>query len=169
MPCGGNGVGMNRIRLFLVSLFALFALFGLSAPSSAEEDVETVETVETVEVAEEADVPDGGGVLSAELMALFPIVILVSSLVLGPGASDRLKKLLPGLVTIAVSVIYFLVDTFPGFGVQVVASVGGLSVLATQLYPFLSSVIETVTGKTLNQLTGPGVVGREPSEVVEGD
>lgn len=106
------------------------------------------------------------------LIALFPLVILISSLVLGPAASERAKAILPAAVGIIVAVIYFIVDAFPGFGADLLVEVGALVALAMRLYEPLSAIIRVVTGlfgreRSLNQLTGPGVVGR--GGYIEGD
>ena len=87
-------------------------------------------------------------------------------------ASDKVKAVLPAAVGVIVAGIYFVVDTFPGFGADLLVEVGALIALSMRLYEPLSGLIRIVSDlfgreKELNELTGPGFVGR--GGYIEGD
>lgn len=92
-----------------------------------------------------------------DLAAWFPIVILAASVLLGSEAADKVKKALPAILSIVVAVVYFIVDTWPGFGAELLVSVGALMALSYKGYDALNSILQLLPGgKGLNDLTGPG-------------
>lgn len=95
------------------------------------------------------------------LLAMFPLVILVSSIVLRPEAAETVKRVVPLVISGAVSVLYFAVENFPGWDWDLLVSVGGLLVLATGAYEPITALLKLITkGRGLNDLTGPGLIGQ---------
>jgi len=98
--------------------------------------------------------------IEANLVALAPLVVLISSFVLSPEASDRLKRLVPLVVSAAVTILTFVVTEFPGAGfgsaVEVVGNIALVTGIAVAIYSSISAAIPGA--KSLNELTGPGVV-----------
>jgi hypothetical protein len=95
--------------------------------------------------------------VTVQLAALFPWVILASSLVLSPDHHAAVKRLIPGAITVIASGIYFVVEGWPGLGTEVVAGIGSLAALSLTAYQPVSALLELVTGRTLNRITGPGI------------
>jgi len=97
--------------------------------------------------------------LAIKLAAFFPWVVLVSSLFLSPRHCDAVKKLVPGVVSLVVAIVYFVLQGWPGLGAQVITGIGALSALAITTYEPISALIFLITGgrQTLNSVTGPGL------------
>lgn len=106
--------------------------------------------------------------LEAGLLSLFPLVILISSLLLKPDAQKRVKEVFPAVVGLVVGIVYFMATAWPDSMSVVIASIGGLITLATKLYDPISALVELSTSKRLNELTGPGLIGTGDG-MVEGD
>lgn len=141
---------MARLHVLTAPLIAL-ALVVLAATAAA---------AATANEAREAV-----GQIETGLLALFPVVILASSIVLKPEAAEAVKRVVPMVITGVVSVLYFAVDTWPGLGWDVLVSVGGLLVLATGAYDPIAALLKLIAkGRGLNDLTGPGLIGQpEPT------
>lgn len=93
-----------------------------------------------------------------DLAAWFPLVVFAASALLGPSAADKIKKALPAILSIIVAAVYFVVDTWPGFGTEVLVSVGALMALSYKAYDALDSILQVLPGgRKLNEMTGPGV------------
>jgi len=93
-----------------------------------------------------------------DLAAWFPLVVFAASILLGSEAAAKIKKALPAILSIVVAVVYFIVDTWPGFGTELLVSVGGLMALSYKGYDALNAILQLLPGgKGLNDLTGPGV------------
>lgn len=110
-------------------------------------------------------VADQVGEIEVGLVGMFPLVILISSLLLSPAATEKVKVLLPAVVSLIVAVIYFVVEAFPGFGEDLVVQLGLLIGLAQTLYNPVSALVKLLTGwfgreRGLNEVTGSGLVGR---------
>lgn len=146
----------NLLRVAALSVLAgLVSLFVFAGPASAN----TLEPTDSVFAI--GDVEPG-------LMALFPLVILVSSLLLKPSAADKVKQVMPLVVGLIVSVLYFVTGTWPGMSQEVLVSVGALIALASKLYDPISALSKLIfAGRGLNSITGPGIVG--PATSLEGD
>jgi len=95
--------------------------------------------------------------VSVKLAAFFPWVVLVSSLLLSPGHHAAVKRLVPGLVTVLTSVVYFVVNGWPGLGAEVLTGIGTLSALSLTAYQPVSALLELLVGRSLNGITGPGL------------
>jgi len=145
---------MNRLSKYLTALVALVAV--LAVPTAVAAQTEAGGSEFALEG------------LEAGLVGLFPLVIMVSSLLLKPEANENLKKLLPLVVSLIVSVVYFIAESWPGFGRELVVNIGLLSALAMKTYDPISAALKLVTaGRGLTDLTGPGIVGAASD--VEGD
>ncbi len=110
--------------------------------------------------------------LELNLAALTPAVVLISSLILSPEASARVKALVPTIIAGIVTVASFLLTETPlGTTQGVTDALAGfvmLTALAVSLYKPLSSVVSVLTGGSgLNDVTGPGLVGRGHTDVYD--
>ena len=102
------------------------------------------------------------GQLDANLAVLSTAIILISSLILSPEASERLKKAIPLVVGGLLVAIEFLVTGLPeneSLMEALDAFVMGTAI-AVAFYGSVSGFIAQVTGRSLNELTGPGLLGR---------
>ncbi len=137
---------MRRLLTFLL-LTAALLLIPVAAWAATEDQVQQINDIEV------------------GLIALFPAVIGISSLLLSPKASQKVKAVLPAVVSLIVAVIYFTVDTFPGFGADLLVEVGALVALSMRLYEPVSGLVRIITDlfgreRGLNEITGTGLVGR---------
>ena len=134
-------------------------LHALSAPLAALAFIALTATAAAAATAGEAR--EAVGQIETGLLAMFPLVILVSSVLLKPDAAEAVKRVVPLVISGVVSVLYFAVDNWPGFGWDVLVSVGGLLVLATGAYDPIAALVKLVAkGRGLNDLTGPGLIGQ---------
>ena len=103
--------------------------------------------------------------LEANLAALAPVVILLSSVVLGPEASERAKKVVPLGISAVVTILTFVATEFPGEGGAMFANIVGQVVMVTAIavafYSSMSGLFAPLLGgRSLNEATGPGIIGR---------
>lgn len=97
--------------------------------------------------------------VEAQLLALAPLVVVAASLVLSPAASERLKKLVPGLISVLACLAYWVLDAFPESNSAVLSGVLALGAVSNRAYVWLDAAIGLAAGgKGLNEITGPGVV-----------
>ena len=103
--------------------------------------------------------------LDESLAAWFPLIIFATSAVLGPEAADKVKRALPAALSVLVAVIYFIVDTWPGFGAELLVTVGALVALSYSGFDAVNNLLKLLPGgRGLTTLTGPGVIGRQFSD-----
>lgn len=102
--------------------------------------------------------------LEMNLVALAPAVILVSSFILSPDASDRVKKFVPMTISAVVTILTFVFTETPLGSSQgaldALTSFITLTAVAVAFYSSFSSIFVGLVGRPLNELTGPGVIGR---------
>lgn len=135
------------MRTALFSLAAVLALFLFPAAVSAA---------------------DGSGDTDANLevtlLAMAPIVVLLATIVIGPEAGDAVKRLIPGVMTGLVAVVYYLGTNFPGVDGWLATNVVLLGTMTNRVYEWINGATQLAFGKRLNELTGPGLFGRADTE-----
>jgi hypothetical protein len=97
--------------------------------------------------------------IEAQLLLFAPVVVFAASLLIGPDAAESLKRVIPGLVTLIVSVVYYFAQNMPDVTTELVASIGLLGAVSNRVYEWLNAATKLAFGRSINQLTGPGVLG----------
>lgn len=93
------------------------------------------------------------------LAALPAIIVVLSSLLVRYGASDAVKQLLPWVVTGVLVVAYYVSQSWPDQWALVVGQIAALVTVAGKVYDTVNQVTKSTAGKSLNEVTGRGVVG----------
>lgn len=131
-------------RLLVLAAAIVFAVLLPGAVAATTESEDAASLIPAVET---------------QLLALAPLVVAAASLVLSPEASERLKALVPGLISVVACIAYWVVDAFPESNSAILAGVLALGAVSNRAYVWTDAAIGLASrGKGLNDVTGPGVV-----------
>lgn len=148
------------MKLMIKALFAAIAVVVLWAGPVHAQSVSPESVVGELEIA---------------LMAFVPVLVFITSLVLKPGAADRVKRTAPAVVGVVVAVAYFVATTWPGFGVELIGNIIVFISVGMKFYEPMTGAVQILTDRLglgergINEVTGPGFVGSDDDVWVEGD
>lgn len=140
---------MQRVARTAAALTVLIAATALlAAPVAAQgSEVATDGAVDPIAV-------------DARLLALGAAVVpLVSALLLRLNASPAVKRAVPAVLTVLFVAGYYALATWPDQAEVVIGHLLVLLAVVKGAYEAVDGLLESATGRQLNAVTGPGVIG----------